>query len=449
MTAPTTERTRLRSDTVSFGLLSALLALSLLLHQLWWDGFEVTSAHAVVVLAATWVLVRPTSVPRFVAMLLAEVVAVGLDMPFVGTHTLLVLIVAGAVVAQLGWATVRARAVPSPPEAFAAIAPFLRVSLIVTYAFAALAKLNTGFLDPVVSCAASMSRQVAWFDPSLLDGTWRVGPAIAGTVAVEAALPVLLAIRRTRLVGVLLGGAFHVVLALAGNVPFTALAFALYVVVLPSDGLRGITPPRPAVRVVVAVVFLVGWVGGHLATAVDPAAVTAGIATGTRVVVVLLALVCGGVLLASRLSADGPPTYPTGSLRVRPPLLVAATVLLVVNGASPYLGLKTDSSFEMFSNLRTEPGAWNHVLIPEAVRIFGYQEPVRVIRASDPSIAGRARVVIFELDRALRARPGSTASYLVDGDPRPRTAGPLPPGATWAERIAVFRDLPEAPVPRC
>lgn len=90
------------------------------------------------------------------------------------------------------------------------------------------------------------SSQVCWFDPSLLDGSWRIEPAIWGTVEVEVALPILLAARRTRIVGLVVGGGFHTVLALAGNVPFTALAFAFYVAFLPLDTPSACAPSASA-----------------------------------------------------------------------------------------------------------------------------------------------------------------------------------------------------------
>ncbi len=140
-----------------FGLFSTLLAVSLILHQLWWDGLETDSLHAVVVLAALWLLVRPTSVVRFAMMLAAEVVAVVGDLPYVGDHTLVVFVSGLAVLFLLGWTLLRSRRLPAAGELYDTIAPFLRVQLIIVYAAAALSKLNTDFLDPQTSCAGPMS----------------------------------------------------------------------------------------------------------------------------------------------------------------------------------------------------------------------------------------------------------------------------------------------------
>ncbi len=451
-----------------FGLYSALFAVALILDQLWWGGFEPRSVHALVVLAAMWVLLRPTSVVRFAVVTAAEVVSVALDMPFVGSHRLLELISGAVVLGYLVWTTLRSRQVPAPGAVFEGIAPFLRVSLLVVYASSALAKMNTSFFDPTVSCASSMSRQIVWFDPSLLNGQWQVEPAIWGTVLIEVTLPVLLAVRRTRLLALAVGAGFHTVLALAGNVPFSALAFALYVMFLPLDTARGVRAllagrldptqwtDRPTLvrgAQTLALVVLVGaWlVGVELGSSnsvpgllgTPSAVVSPLIGGGTRLVVVVLALGGAFLLVLSRRAAPGPPLYPTRSLRVGHPILVVGILVLVVNGLCPYLGLKTDTSFEMFSGLRTEPGAWNHLLVPEAVRVFGYQDQlVRVVASNDPALVARSseRLVGFELDRYVRSHPGTVATYTIANEQNPRTLGPLAPGPTLTERIATFRD---------
>ncbi len=483
MSAPVADPPRRQADTGwLFGLFSALFAVALILDQLWWGGFELQSAHALVVLAALWVLLRPTSVARFAAMTAAKVVSVALDMPFVGSHRLLYLISGAGVLGYLGWTTLRARQVPTPGAVFEGIAPFLRVSLLVVYASAALAKMNTSFFDPATSCASSMSRQIVWFDPSLLDGRWQVEPAIWGTVLIEVALPILLAVPRTRLLALALGVGFHTVLALAGNVPFTALAFAFYVAFLPLDtpervrkllaGYPGITQwadrTRPArgVQALVLAVLVGAWLAGADLGSANPApgllgtpsaVVSTLIGDGTRLVVMVLAVGGAILLVFSRRAAPRPPLHPTRSLRIGHPILVVGILVLVVNGLCPYLGLKTDTSFEMFSGLRTEPGAWNHLVVPEAVRVFGYQDQlVRIVASNDPALVARSsggtRLVGLELDRYLRSHPGTVATYTTASEHNPGklgTLGPLAPGPTFAERIATFHDVASPGHSRC
>lgn len=108
------------------------------------------------------------------------------------------------------------------------------------------------------------------------------------------------------------------------------------------------------------------------------------------------------------------------------PVLALATAVLVVDALCPYLGLKTDTSFEMFSGLRTEAGS------------------TLVART-----AGGRRMMLFELDRALRGDPGTAALYRPAAGQGLRTLGPLPAGETVVGRLGIVRDVPPPGVPRC
>jgi hypothetical protein len=324
---------------------------------------------------------------------------------------------------------------PGPGAAFAGLAPFLRVALVVTYAFAALAKLNRSFVDPATSCATPLTL-------GLLGPGAPVALAPTGTVVVEVALAVLLAVPRTRPAGLVLGLTFHAVLGVAGNVPFAGVALACYVAFLPTGaGGRLLVPGwwRGAAPALVAGVWIVGALTGPSQDApglsgVPSAAVSPTVRLLAQLVVVVLA--AGGVALVIVTRGAAPARSGLA------PVLATGTVVLVLNGLAPYVGLKTDTAFEMFSGLRTEPGAWNSLVVPEAVRVFGYQDrAVTVLPAGD-------RVLLFELERHLHTHPGAVAVVL-DGPGPPRTVGPLPPGPTLAERVALFRPLVPPGVPRC
>lgn len=427
------------------GLFAVLLAVALMLHQLWWDGVEVGSLHGAVVAAALVVIARPTSVLRLVVLLALEVVAVARDMPGAGSHTVLVAVCAATVLADVAVSVVRTRRLPGAAALWVAVAPFLRAAVVVLYVAAALAKVNSGFFDPARSCAAAMSSAVAWWDPSLLAAHWIGVAAIYGSLATECALAVLLAVRRTRSAGLVLGVAFHVVLALAGNVPFSSLLLALYVAFLPPGAMSRVAatlPPLPR-RLGPAVALALGgsWLLGAALADAHPAGAHAVIADGTRLVVLGLGLAAAGVAArvwssARRAGIEREPA------RLRRPVLLLGLAVLVANAASPYLGLKTESSFTMFSNLQTEAGSWNHLVVPEAVRIFGEQDHlVAVTASSDPALLRRTshgtRMVRFELERYLRAHPGVRATY----GGRTVTGAPGGPGQALVDRVAKFRDV--------
>jgi hypothetical protein len=82
-------------------------------------------------------------------------------------------------------------------------------------------------------------------------------------------------------------------------------------------------------------------------------------------------------------------------MRLPSPVFAVFPLLVLLNGASPYLGLKTRGCWAMFSNVRTEL-RWegdesNHFLVPSSLKIAGFQEDlVRVVKSSDPKLADLA-----------------------------------------------------------
>jgi hypothetical protein len=63
-------------------------------------------------------------------------------------------------------------------------------------------------------------------------------------------------------------------------------------------------------------------------------------------------------------------------------------VLALLNGTLPYVGLKTEGAFAMFSNLRTEGDHPNHYLVRASADPFGLQSDlVRVVGSDDPELS--------------------------------------------------------------
>jgi hypothetical protein len=430
-----------------FAAFAATFALALLAHQLWWRGAPGLDPHGLVTLLALWVLARPAAPARLAALAVAEVAAVARDLPTVGDHTLLAALTALAFAGAFGLAAARERGVPAPGLLWARLAPFLRVQAVVLYAAAALAKLNSGFLDTATSCAGPLAAELAFFDPSLLDGSWHVGPAIVATIAVEAGLALFLAIPRTRVPAVVAGAAFHAALALAGNVPFAAYALALYVAFLPATAVPAWRAPARAVAAGAAAL----WLAGSL---VDPDTVRDVVRPVLRVG--LAAGMLAFAALVVRRTRGHRPAPAAGRIRALRPGYAIVAVVMVVNALSPYAGLKTEASFAMFSNLQTEPGHWNHVLVPEAVRVFGAQdELVRIESASAPTLERRRRagilMVRFELERYLRQHPRERATYVDARDPSRRwtaSAATLAPHPVL-DRVMNFYDVREGARGRC
>lgn len=342
------------------GLFAVLLAAALVLHVLWWHGPVVRSPWSAVALAAGWTAVRPTSVARLLVLLAAASVAIVLELPALGTHLLLVLVLGGCTTVHVGVARLRGGALPEPGAVFRALRPFLRASVVVLYLAAAFAKLNTTYLDPATSPAGPLSAQVLWFAPDALAGPWHVRPAIWASLTAELALPVLLLWRRTRTAALVAGLLFHTALALAGTVPFTALVLALYVAFLPQEAASRLRPWAAAVPASALVALAVGaWLVGA-ALGVAPGRTTGDLlATATRLVVAGAGLAAVALVVTPGRGAGSR----GGTGRGRPvPAFAAGLVALVLVAASPYAGHRAGDAFTMYSGLDASPDGWNHVL---------------------------------------------------------------------------------------
>lgn len=62
-------------------------------------------------------------------------------------------------------------------------------------------------------------------------------------------------------------------------------------------------------------------------------------------------------------------------------IILAWSALLILNGFSPYLGLKFNYSFAMLSNLRVDDARWNHLLMPKWVRLTAHDGYIHVLLA--------------------------------------------------------------------
>jgi hypothetical protein len=106
---------------------------------------------------------------------------------------------------------------------------------------------------------------------------------------------------------------------------------------------------------------------------------------------------------ASRRRRQAPASYPA-MFRVRPLVFYLIPVLIFCNGLCPYLGLKTEKSFAMFSNLRTEGGSSNHLLITKPLYLTNWQLDLVDVKASDlPALQAfvdnRQLITYFEFRR--------------------------------------------------
>lgn len=302
-------------------------------------------------------------------------VSLWLELPVTGNHWLLVGFIAVAVLVALTRAD---------PWAWLSVTG--RWLLLGFYSFAAFAKLNTGFLDPSVSCGVFYANQsLSSFGLPTFDGGSPLGTmAIVGPVLTELSVPVLLAFSRTRRAGVLLALVFHSIISLdLGQhfYDFTAALVVLLCLFLPESTTSGFEAraTRPSRLRAVGVVVAAIVVAASLLPPVLPAVVVVRL-------VGFAAWVPVAVWLIVRTARDGVGPAPQ---RMRLPG-VAAWVLvaaIVANGLGPYLELKTALGFNMYANLVTVSGETNHLVVRRTAHLRTVQDDLlEVVESEDDGL---------------------------------------------------------------
>jgi hypothetical protein len=233
---------------------------------------------------------------------------------------------------------------------------------VVTYLLAAFHKLNRDFFDPGVSCANDTIAQLDGFFPSVdlsvLDPLAPWLPHIA--VGFELAVALALAFRPR--LGFVLGLLFHIPLTLVLAPAFVFVMLVGYAGRLTEADRQALSrSARRRWRGLAAggagLVALMWWAGGG-----PPEAV---LAAKQLLLVYLL------VWATLTLLAEGWGGAWSGRARLRRRQRVALAGLLLAflaNGLTPYLGTQFQHTGAMLSNLRIDPGCWNHLLMPERLR---------------------------------------------------------------------------------
>ncbi len=420
-----------------FRFFSVAVAISVIFHQSALERWDFTSYDVPLTFAAFWVIFRGGPVIAMLALAAIQVFAVVADSPTFSNHWGFVAILnIGLLMSWLLLAATKRTGRVDPAELYRTFAPVGRWCVCILYFYVVFHKLNWGFLDPERSAAITFYQHQASRIPLLPDTAWAAHASIYATLLIEAAIPILLCIRRTFVAGIVLGFAFH---AMVGLSPlgrfwdFSSMVFACYLLFGPENMVQfwrdawhrreELTLYRwyarsPARWQALAALAIAGGFVlfqftrfGHMAN------------TGVHKpflyywppYVALYALVVFPPLFLGTKRFHGP------RLRLARPLLAFAPALLFFIGANPYLGLKTEGTLVMFSNLLTENGRTNHILVPASAQIFNYQrEVVEILDSSEPTLrhtrdAGRM-LTLFELKVAALRHPDESVRFAYQGN---------------------------------
>ncbi len=285
-----------------------------------------------------------------------------------------------------------------------AIAPILRIQVVIVYWWAAIQKCNWDYWDPAHSCAALLHKEIAVILPGVPAAIWSQHCAIWGSLMFEFGIPVLLLIPRLRALGFLAAVFFHLWLSVhpAGGIySFSSLIFAALYLFLPKDAAnemqgmwaRNVERINPANPERIRKIIRWSVIGLFVAAVVWQAYLylTQG---RTREVFenkanrIGFALwltwgfwLAGCYLIAVWRHRASFRTLPNRA-RWNPAWVMIVPVIL--NGFNPWIGLKTQTSFSMYSNLRSE-GDGNHVFL-KRIDLFPLQNDLVELVAYQPDI---------------------------------------------------------------
>lgn len=393
----------------AFGL---VWAMSMLVHVANFPHWLETIQGNALVVAAFFLLTKPSSLMRLAVALTIEASVIVDQMPLMGNHLYFVLLVDLTFLFTIVAEAVRTRDnINRSQWVLVRAAPIVCLLQILLYLLAGFHKLNRDYFNTEYSCALELYNQLGQVIPSPhVEGAW-AWFVIVGSVVVELAIPLFLISRRTRRATILFGMLFHLYLSFhpslgsRGLSAFSATMFATYVLYDPNrwSVMFRRTSKWCSRRVPVRLVaFVRNLFGSALPLILSSGCLIAHqyllkgvpreyyIQKAGFLIWVLLGISAIACYVASLfIVREQTKRVRARRERLCRPLLVFP-ILIVVIGLSPYLGLSTEGTFSMYSNLRVETDT-NHWIMPPSFRAFPIgQNLVEVTGSSHPKLQGHA-----------------------------------------------------------
>lgn len=337
-----------------------------------------------------------------------------------------------------------------------------RALLAVMYFYGIFHKINTDFLDPDVSCAVALYEPLTrpfGLDQNIVGRT----TAIIATFVVEAITLVALYWRRYFWVGLILGLTFHYIIpisAFSWYMDFSSLVLALYMLSTPREVSAGFYSTAVAIlrklpikspgNAALTALFLLLAVAAALVFGVSQGyPLRAGALLWHSSWLVVWAVVGGIVMVLVTRAALLELPYDKSPAKRQPVWLYALPAALFLTSLSPYLGLKTESSIAMFSNLHTEGGQTNHLLFGTPPYIAPYQSSLtRIVESNDWGLQQLASkggsMVEYQLASRLRSAPDVWVTVEKNGQVFERVTGatidyPVP--SLVERKFLAFKDV--------
>jgi hypothetical protein len=426
------QRVALYSD-FQFKIFAVLWAIAALFHMAHSSVFDTELNFALLTVAAFYVIFKPSLI-SFITFIALQVFDAVYRMPFTTNHWLFTALVNVTILQALVYLAVKRQSFHiASADLLGAFLYAVRIEVIILYFFTTFHKLNSGFFSPEVSCATELleAQRLDWLIPSIPD-IFAFNAYF--TIAVEVLIPLLLCFKRSRNAGIMIGLFFHGILAYStynAFYDFSSMIFAVLFLFCALDFSNMIWEIKKKMRtgfnsVITSfgkkkLVFIA--TGVLMATVVlyffnqklDNFKAVHLYFFWTFYSVLFVFAFVWFVFFHKETLKKQP------SLRLVHWSLLAVPTVVVLNGLSPYLGLKTDNSYAMFSNLRTEGGVSNHFIVPADLQVFDFQKDVvEVVSSTDYGFQELANekksLVLFEFRRLVNNRKPERIEYFLNGE---------------------------------
>lgn len=375
------------------------------------------SATYALKICALWLLFKPTSMFRFSLFLCAIIATLFILLPRVPNHLVFVFVVACSIIAAWAGLVIRDKTLNiNPSTLYNTFSPIIRVEVLLLYFWAVTHKFNSGFFNSSTSCSTLhifKLKDQMHFIPTF---EALITVNIYLTIFIEILIPLFLIFRQTRMIGLLLGLLFHLVVSFSYP-GFTTAIYATLSLFLTNHlyytprnqtdkhgpSMSDTRPPLPntiyyslqicallAILALLSHMYSRQW--NYLRISINQMLVAA-------YALVIILYFIWIILPRWRTMNSDVPIFRTTSH-----YLWVFPAILFLNGLTPYLGIKNTQAFAMFSNLSTERGKTNHLFIPPSIQLSNNLSDLVQINESSDS-------VINAFGKTIREHPW-TSTYI-------------------------------------
>lgn len=451
-------------DNSPFRNFAIVWALASLFHMAHSGIFDTRLNLALLSIVALYVVFKRTF-SGFIALILLQLMDVAFRMPNVTNHWLFTSLVNITILQSVLYVVYKRKSFDiDDMEVYDTFAPVVRIEVLILYFWAVFHKLNSGFFSPDVSCATELLRA------QHLDGVLSSFPLLLYlnayfTIIIELGILLMLFFRKTRNAGVLIGLLFHLVLSYStynAFFDFTSMIAAAYFLFTTPAFNKRVDQWRKNTTTT-AKSFFSNYSVSKLLMVCMAVVIVFGIVSILNKILhdfklfhlyffwTLYGLILVYVLLKF-LFVKGETDEIKSPFSLRSGWFIILPLIVFLNGTSPYLGLKTENSYAMFSNLRTEGGVTNHYIVPASFQVFDFQDNmVEIISSTDSTLQRVANdghlMVLFEFRNHLQRSAPDEVVYRLNGKTEvfrkgeTSMSGALQPNSGLLRRLMTFRTI--------